>query len=215
MEDYRLDFIIGKGPSAKSIKIGINKFTLIGATTRAGMLSSPLRDRFGVLCRMEMYNVEELLTIVARASRVLGLSITDDACREIAKRSRGTPRIANRLLKRVSDFTIVSGKKEIGLLEAKEFLTKLEVDELGLDRIDLKLLDSLINKFKGGPCGLDTLSASINEDNNTIEDVYEPYLLQIGFIARTPRGRVALPDAYKHLGIELTEEKRKQITSFS
>lgn len=200
MEDYALDFIIGKGPSAKSVRLNLPKFTLIGATTRAGMLTSPLRDRFGVICRLEMYNPDELAAIVVRSARVLGTEIEPQAARELASRSRGTPRIANRLLKRVRDFSEVSGKSVISLETTQNALDIMEIDPLGLDNIDLLMLNAMIEKFHGGPVGLDTISAAINEDNNTIEDVYEPYLLQLGFIARTPRGRVVLPKAYEHLG---------------
>ena len=199
MEDFSLDFVIGKGPSAKTVRLPVKPFTLIGATTRAGMLTSPLRDRFGVICRLEMYNEDELYIIVSRSARALSAPIEDAAAREIAKRSRGTPRIANRLLKRVRDFCIVKGMDKINLEETKSALNKMEIDDLGLDNIDKILLSALIDKYNGGPCGLDTLAAAINEDNVTIEDVYEPYLLQLGFIARTPRGRVALIGAYKHL----------------
>lgn len=201
MEDYALDFIIGKGPSAKSVRLNLPKFTLIGATTRAGMLTSPLRDRFGVICRLEMYNADELASIVVRSARVLGTEIEPQAARELASRSRGTPRIANRLLKRVRDFSEVSGKSVISLETTQNALDIMEIDPLGLDNIDLLMLNAMIEKFHGGPVGLDTISAAINEDNNTIEDVYEPYLLQLGFIARTPRGRIVLPKAYEHLGL--------------
>ena len=200
MEDFALDFIIGKGPSAKSVRLNLPRFTLIGATTRAGMLTSPLRDRFGVICRLEMYTTEELATIVTRSAKKLGTSISFAAACEIAKRSRGTPRIANRLLKRVRDFSEVSGQDEIGEEITRKALDLMEIDHLGLDNIDKQLLTALIKKFRGGPVGLDTLAAAINEDSNTIEDVYEPYLLQLGFIDRTPRGRCAMPAAYEHLG---------------
>lgn len=200
MEDFALDFIIGKGPSAKSIRIDLPKFTLIGATTRAGLLTSPLRDRFGVIFRMDSYTAEELQTIINRSASVLGIKIDEEAAREIARRSRGTPRIANRLLKRVRDFADVLEKDIIDLGIARKALKIMEIDEMGLDSVDKKLLLTIIEKFGGGPVGLDTLSAAINEDTNTIEDVYEPFLLQNGFIARTSRGRVALELAYKHLG---------------
>ncbi|MCX7885421.1 MAG: Holliday junction branch migration DNA helicase RuvB [Caloramator sp.] len=206
MEDFALDIIIGKGPSARSIRIDLPKFTLIGATTRAGMLTSPLRDRFGVICRLELYNVKELCLIVKRSAQILGIGIDEDGALEVARRSRGTPRIANRLLKRVRDYAQVRGSGYIDLKTAKEALDLLEVDSLGLDNIDRKMLDTIINKFSGGPVGIDTLAYSIGEENYTIEDVYEPYLLQIGFISRTPRGRIATKLAYEHLGIKDTKE---------
>ena len=210
MEDFTLDFIIGKGPSAKNVQLPLPKFTLIGATTKAGMLSSPLRDRFGVICRLETYSNDELTEIVERASKMLGLSIEKLAAREIAMRSRGTPRIANRLLRRVRDYAVVKGHDTLQLSDAKACLKMLEIDELGLDAIDVKLLKSMATKFNGGPCGLDTLAATINEDGNTIEDVYEPYLLQLGFIARTPRGRVLLKRGYEHIGLQMPQAKAEQ-----
>jgi Holliday junction DNA helicase RuvB len=200
MEDFALDFVIGKGPSAKSIRINLPRFTLIGATTRAGMLTSPLRDRFGVIFRMENYTDEELEKIIKRSAEVLEIKIKDDAAKEIARRSRGTPRIANRILKRVRDFAEVLGGGVIDLPLAHKALKIMEIDEMGLDNIDKRLLETVIDKFNGGPVGLETLSAAINEDAVTIEDVYEPFLLQKGFLARTGRGRVALELAYKHLG---------------
>ncbi|WP_341372104.1 Holliday junction branch migration DNA helicase RuvB [Clostridium cylindrosporum] len=206
MEDYSLDIIIGKGPSARSIRIDLPKFTLIGATTKAGMLTSPLRDRFGVMCRLELYNEEELKGIVIRGAGILGIGIDEDAAIEIARRSRGTPRIANRLLKRVRDYAQVRGNGYIDNEAAKAALDLLEVDNLGLDNIDRKMLTSMINKFNGGPVGLDTLAYSIGEENETIEDVYEPYLLQLGFINRTPRGRVVTKAAYDHLEIPFPNE---------
>lgn len=202
MEDYALDIIIGKGPSARSIRIDLPKFTLIGATTRAGMLTSPLRDRFGVICRLELYDVKELAYIVKRSSAILNIGIDEEGAFEIARRSRGTPRVANRLLKRVRDYAEVRGSGFIDLKIANEALDLLEVDKLGLDNVDRKMLLSIINKFGGGPVGLDTLAYSIGEENETIEDVYEPYLLQIGFINRTPRGRVVTKLAYEHFGIQ-------------
>ncbi|MBQ7642267.1 MAG: Holliday junction branch migration DNA helicase RuvB [Clostridia bacterium] len=214
MEDFSLDFIIGKGPSARSVQIPLKKFTLIGATTRAGMLSSPLRDRFGVICRLEMYSVAELAEIVRRSAVTLGSSVDDAASVEIAKRSRGTPRIVNRLLKRVRDFSAVMNHGSITLDDARHALNRLEIDELGLDNIDIRLLTSMIDKFGGGPVGLDTLAATINEDANTIEDIYEPYLLQLGFISRTPRGRVATAGAYAHLGRKQPAEKKAQMSIF-
>lgn len=214
MEDFTLDFIIGKGPSAKNVQLPLPKFTLIGATTKAGMLSSPLRDRFGVICRLENYSNKELTEIVLRAAVMLGQSIEEQAAEEIAKRSRGTPRIANRLLRRVRDYAVVKGHDKILLSDAQNTLKMLEIDELGLDAIDVKLLQSMANKFNGGPCGLDTLAATINEDGNTIEDVYEPYLLQLGFIARTPRGRVLLKRGYEHIGLEMPKSKLEQFSMF-
>lgn len=211
MEDYMLDFILGKGPSAKNVQIPLPKFTLVGATTRAGMLSSPLRDRFGVLCRLETYSVAELTEIVERSAEKLGLKIENSAAEEIAKRSRGTPRIANRLLRRVRDFAIVSKHETILLSDAEKALSMLEIDKLGLDNIDIKILTSLAEKFGGGPCGLDTIAATINEDANTLEDVYEPYLLQLGFIARTPRGRILLKKGYQHIGLKYPA-KNEQLT---
>ncbi len=214
MEDYSLDFIIGKGPSARSVQIPLKPFTLIGATTRAGMLSSPLRDRFGVICRLEMYSADELAEIVTRSAILLGTEIDPDAAKELAKRSRGTPRIANRFLKRVRDFSSVRGHDRINLETTQDALDRLEVDELGLDSIDKKLLLSMIDKFGGGPVGLDTLAATINEDPNTIEDVYEPYLLQLGFVSRTPRGRVCMKRAYDHLGKKLPKGNKYQMSVF-
>ena len=205
MEDYALDIIIGKGPAAKSIRIDLPKFTLIGATTRAGLLSAPLRDRFGVISRLELYEVDELKEIVTRSAGILGVQIDEEGALEIASRSRGTPRIANRFLKRVRDFAQVVGNGNIDYKIADTALKKMEVDELGLDMIDSKLLTTMIENFNGGPVGLDTLAATIGEESNTIEDVYEPYLLQLGFIARTPRGRIATKPAYDHLGIPFTE----------
>lgn len=203
MEDFALDFIVGKGPSARNMRLKIKPFTLIGATTRAGMLSNPLRDRFGVVCRLELYSPEELQVILNRSANILGVKIEDDASCEIAKRSRGTPRIANRLLKRVRDYAQVIGQGQITKSIAVKTLQIMEIDDLGLDTIDRKIMLSIINKFGGGPVGLDTLAATISEDATTIEDVYEPYLLQLGFISRTPRGRVALEPAYKHFGLQM------------
>jgi len=201
LEDYSLDIIIGKGPSARSIRLDLPKFTLIGATTRAGSLTTPLRDRFGIVHRLEMYTVDELNTIIKRSARILEIQIDKAASLEIAKRSRGTPRIANRLLKRVSDYALVLGDGNITLDITKTALSKLEIDELGLDNIDRRILETIINKYKGGPVGLETIAATIGEETETLEDVYEPYLIQIGFLGRTQRGRIALPDAYKHLNI--------------
>lgn len=202
MEDYCLDIIIGKGPSARSIRLDLPKFTLIGATTRAGMLTNPLRDRFGVICKLDYYTVDELAQIVMRSATILGAEIQAGGAMEVAKRSRGTPRIANRLLKRVRDYAQVRADGNITDEVANQALELLGVDNLGLDDVDEKLLLTIIQKFKGGPVGLDTLAASIGEDRNTIEDVYEPYLLQLGFINRSPRGRIAMPLAYEHLNIQ-------------
>ena len=199
MEDFALDFIVGKGPSAKNMRLKIQPFTLIGATTRAGMLTNPLRDRFGIICRLELYSTEEIQIIINRSAKILNIEIDEQASIEIAKRSRGTPRIANRLLKRIRDYAQVHGEGKITKDIADKTLDIMEIDDLGLDFIDRKILGSIINKFNGGPVGLETLSATISEDSSTIEDVYEPYLLQLGFIARTPRGRVALEPAYAHL----------------
>lgn len=204
MEDFALDFIIGKGPSARSMRLNLPHFTLIGATTKAGMLSSPLRDRFGVMCRLELYSPEELSTIVKRSAGLLNIKITEDASNEIAGRSRGTPRIANRVLKRVRDFAEVQGADTITKEIAEHALDRMEIDDLGLDFVDRRMLDAIINKFNGGPVGLETLSAFTGEETATIEDVYEPYLMQLGFIARTPRGRIALEPAYTHMGIKYT-----------
>lgn len=201
MEDYAIDIIIGKGPSARSIRLPIPKFTLIGATTRAGQLTTPLRDRFGVLFRLELYTTAELATIVTRSAGILEIAITDEGASAIASRSRGTPRIANRLLKRVRDFALVKGNGIITADIAASALSSLEIDELGLDNIDRRMLESIIRFYGGGPVGLETLAATIGEEAITIEDVYEPYLMQIGFLARTPRGRCATRLAYDHLGI--------------
>lgn len=201
MEDYCLDIVIGKGPSARSIRLDLPRFTLIGATTRIGNLSAPLRDRFGVVSRLEYYNQDDLIAIVERTATILKIGISPDGAREIGRRARGTPRIANRLLKRVRDFVQVKGETVINRNLADESLNMLEVDDLGLDSIDRLMLSTIINKFGGGPVGLDTLAASISEDSTTIDDVYEPFLLQLGFIQRTPRGRIATPLAYRHLNI--------------
>ena len=204
MEDYVLDLIIGKGPSARSLRLPIPKFTLIGATTRAGQLTTPLRDRFGVLLKLELYTSEELATIAKRSAGILGIEITDEGALGIATRSRGTPRIANRLLKRVRDFALVKGDGTITSEIAQYALDALEIDHLGLDNIDRRMLEAIIKFYGGGPVGLDTLSATIGEEAITIEDVYEPYLMQIGFLARTPRGRCATKLAYDHLKIPFT-----------
>ena len=207
MEDYSLDIVSGKGPMARSIRIPLKKFTLIGATTRAGMLSSPLRDRFGMLMRLEMYTPRELAKIVRRSANILGVSIDPDAAEEIAGRSRGTPRVANRLLRRVRDFAQVEGLDVIPLEVTKKALTHLDVDELGLDIVDRTVLEAIVDKFGGGPVGLDTLAAATGEEATTIEDVVEPFLIQLGFIGRTPRGRVCTANAYKHLGRKLPAGK--------
>ena len=201
MEDFSIDIINGKGQGAASIHLPLPRFTLIGATTRAGQLSAPLRDRFGVLMRLELYTPEELGQIVARSAKILGIDCDHDGALEIASRSRGTPRIANRMLKRVRDFAQVMNHGEINADTARQALDRLEVDELGLDMVDRRMLTAMIDHYNGGPVGLDTLAAVIGEEAVTIEDVYEPYLMQIGFINRTPRGRVVLPAAYAHLGI--------------
>lgn len=205
MEDYALDIIIGKGPSARSIRLPIPKFTLIGATTRAGQITTPLRDRFGVLLKLELYSPEELATIVKRSAGILEIEITDDGAHSIASRSRGTPRIANRLLKRIRDFALVKGDGIITSEIANLALNSLEIDELGLDNVDRRMLEAIIKYYSGGPVGLDTLAATIGEEAITIEDVYEPYLMQIGFLARTPRGRCVTHLAYEHLGIPFTQ----------
>ena len=203
MEDFCLDIVIGKGPSARSVRLDLPPFTLVGATTRAGSLSAPLRDRFGVLSRLEYYKDDQLKNIVLRTAEVFGTEIDDLSAAEIARRSRGTPRIANRLLRRVRDFAQVRGNGTIDLAVARESLELLQVDKLGLDHIDHKLLKGIIERFRGGPVGLDTIAASIGEESETIEDVYEPYLLQIGFLQRTPRGRVVTPLVYHHFGMEV------------
>jgi len=202
MEDNVIDIIIGKGPSARSIRLDIKPFTLVGATTRAGQLTAPLRDRFGVVLRLELYTPQELAEIVKRSAGILGIGIDDDGALEIASRSRGTPRIANRLMKRTRDFAQVIGSGTITEQDARLALSRMEIDELGLDNIDRLLLTTMINNYNGGPVGLETISAAIGEEAITIEDVYEPYLMQIGFLGRTPRGRVVTNAAYTHLGIE-------------
>ncbi len=200
MEDYALDIIIGKGPSARTLRLGLPHFTLVGATTRAGQLTSPLRDRFGVIHRLQMYTPEELALIIRRSAGILNVCIDDDASLEIASRSRGTPRVANRLLRRVRDFAEVDGCGKVSLDIARYGLEQLEVDEIGLDGVDKAILEAIIYKFNGGPVGLDTLCAATNEESVTIEDVYEPFLIQLGFINKTPRGRVATALAYAHIG---------------
>ena len=205
MEDYALDIIIGKGPAARSIRLDLPKFTLIGATTRAGMLSSPLRDRFGISFRLEMYTPEQLSVIVMRSAKILKVECDRDGALEIASRSRGTPRIANRLIRRVRDFAEVRGDGRITVENAREALDILEIDELGLDQTDRTMLRAMIERFGGGPVGLDTLAATTGEDTATIEDVYEPYLLQLGFIMRTPRGRICTRAAYEHMNIAMPQ----------
>ena len=201
MEDYALDIIIGKGPSARSVRIDLPKFTLVGATTRAGALAAPLRDRFGIVSRLEYYKQEELEFIVTRAADILNIGIEQAGASEIARRSRGTPRIANRLLKRVRDFAQVVGNGVITVDIADEALKRLHVDKMGLDRIDRRVLKCIIENYDGGPVGIETIAAAVSEERDTIEDVYEPYLMQLGFLGRTPRGRVATKLAYDHLGI--------------
>ena len=202
MEDYKLDIIIGKGPSARSIRIDIAPFTIIGATTRIGLIASPLRDRFGVNLRLDYYEEKNIVKIIQRSAKILDLEITEDGAVAIAKRSRGTPRIANRLLKRVRDYALINRDGKIDKEIAESALTKLDIDKLGLDVVDKKILDTIVNKFNGGPVGVGTIAVSIGEETNTIEDVYEPYLLQLGFIKRTSKGRVATNLGFKHLGIK-------------
>lgn len=206
LEDYTLDIMIGKGTTARSIRVDLPKFTLVGATTKVGNLSMPLRDRFGIINKLEEYSVDELDTIIRRSADILGIEIEKKASLEIAKRSRGVPRIANRLLKRVTDFGVVLGDGNITLKIVRLAMNKLEIDEFGLDNTDRKILESIIYNHKGGPVGIDTLRATIGEENGTIEDVYEPYLLQIGFLVRTSRGRVVTKKAYDHLGIEYNKK---------
>ena len=209
MEDYALDIIIGKGPSARSIRIDLPRFTLIGATTRAGQMTTPLRDRFGVILKLELYTPEELATIVRRNAGILEMDITDDGAIEIASRSRGTPRIANRLLKRVRDFAQIKGDGRIDKEIANYSLTRLEIDQLGLDNVDRRMLETIIKFYNGGPVGLETLAATVGEEAITLEDMYEPYLMQIGFLSRTPRGRCVTHLAYSHLGMQLPTEQMK------
>ncbi len=217
MEDFALDIIIGKGPSARSIRIDLPRFTLIGATTRAGQLTTPLRDRFGVVLKLELYTPEQLATIVSRSASILGIEITERGAYEIASRSRGTPRIANRLLKRVRDFAQVNGKEAIDNEIAQYALDKLEIDELGLDSTDKRMLETIIKFYDGGPVGLETLAATIGEEAITLEDVYEPYLMQIGYLSRTPRGRCVTRLAYEHLGIapKSTVNESRQLGMFT
>lgn len=218
MEDNALDIIIGKGPAARSIRIDLPKFTLIGATTRAGQLTTPLRDRFGVVLKLELYTPEELSVIVRRSAGILGFDITNDGAYEIASRSRGTPRIANRLLKRVRDFAQVEGMSEINSEISKYALERLEIDQLGLDNTDRKMLQTIISFYDGGPVGLDTLAATVGEEAITLEDVYEPYLMQIGYLSRTPRGRCVTRLAYEHLGLPYRKDTKNspdQLNIFS
>jgi len=203
LEDFSIDIMIGKGPSAKSIRLDLPKFTLVGATTRAGSLSTPLRDRFGIILKLELYTDKELKTIIERSANILNIEIDSEAAMEIARRSRGTPRIANRLLKRVRDYAIILGDGKITLSIANLALEKLEIDKLGLDNTDRKIMETIIYKYNGRPVGIEALAATLNEEAETIEDVYEPYLLQIGFLARTQRGRIVTPEGYRHLGIEM------------
>ena len=208
MEDYALDIIIGKGPSARSIRLDLSKFSLIGATTRAGLLTSPLRDRFGVMCTLDFYKTEDLKQIILRSAGIIEIDIDDAGAEEIARRSRGTPRIANRLLRRVRDFAIVKGRGRIDIETADKALLMLEIDSTVLDRLDRKILNTIIDYYKGGPVGVDTLAASIGEERSTIEDVYEPYLLQIGFLNRTPRGRVVTEKGFKHVKKEKSKKSQ-------
>ena len=209
MEDFALDIIIGKGPSARSIRLDLPRFTLVGATTRMGMLTSPLRDRFGIKEQLELYSVEALTTIVTRSAEILRIAVDDEGAVEIASRARGTPRIANRLLRRVRDFAEVRAGGVIDLAAAQEGLSMLAIDELGLDAVDRRMLETMIVKFEGRPVGLDTIAAATGEDATTIEDVYEPYLLQLGFIARTPRGRIVMPAGYRHMNYVPRQEQTK------
>ncbi|MHB1314744.1 MAG: Holliday junction branch migration DNA helicase RuvB [Christensenellales bacterium] len=211
MEDFAVDIIIGKGPSARSIRIDVSPFTLVGATTRAGMLSSPLRDRFGVVNRLELYSVEELMQIVARSAAILKIGIDTEGAREIARRSRGTPRVANRIMRRLRDFAQIRADGVITLAVAKDALDLLEIDPLGLDFVDRRILETIIFKFGGGPVGLETLAAASGEEAGTIEDIYEPFLLQMGFIQRTSRGRIATDNAYRHLKLPLPAQQNGQM----
>jgi holliday junction DNA helicase RuvB len=208
LEDYQIDIMIGEGPAARSIKIDLPPFTLVGATTRAGMLTNPLRDRFGIVARLEYYSVEELTSIVARSGRLLGARLTPDGAREIARRARGTPRVANRLLRRVRDFAEVKGSGDVSAAVADAALAMLEVDALGLDLMDRKLLQAVIERFAGGPVGIDNLAAAVGEERDTLEDVVEPYLIQQGMLQRTPRGRIATVLSYRHLGLVAPAERR-------
>ncbi|MEG1527664.1 MAG: Holliday junction branch migration DNA helicase RuvB [Clostridia bacterium] len=213
MEDYALDFMIGKGPSARSVRLPLSKFTLIGATTKVGMLSQPLRDRFGIRAKLEMYSVEQLQQIVENSAKILNINIDKNAACQIALRSRGTPRIANRLLKRVRDYAQVKGNGSIDNVITNYAFSQLEIDSLGLDNVDKCVLETIIDKFNGGPVGIEALASASNEDITTIEDVYEPYLMQLGFIVRTPRGRICMPSAYAHIGRALDANVNKFINS--
>ncbi len=208
MEDFALDIIIGKGPSARSIRLDLSKFTLIGATTRAGSLSAPLRDRFGVMSKFEMYTEDELAEIIKRSAGIIGVEADDESVAEMARRSRGTPRVANRILKRIRDFSQVRGNGRITADIARQGFEALDIDPMGLERLDREILTAIIERFNGGPVGIDTIAASIGEERVTIEEAYEPYLLQIGFLSRTQKGRMVTPLAYKHLGLEIPEEDR-------
>ncbi len=210
MEDFQLDLLIGQGPSAKTVKLDLPHFTLVGATTRAGLLTSPLRDRFGVVCRLDFYNTKDLTTIVTRSANLLGIKTDPEGAFEIARRSRGTPRIANRLLRRVRDFAEVKADGVIDMQVAGDALKLLKIDENGLDHMDRKILSIIIDKFNGGPVGVETISAAISEEKDTIEDVYEPYLIQSGLLNRTPRGRMATSSAYSYLGREATKENQQE-----
>ncbi len=211
MEDFAIDIVIGKGPSARTLRLDLPPFTLIGATTRPGLLSSPLRDRFGILCRLDFYEEDELVLIIARSAALLGIDIDEGGAREIARRARGTPRIANRLLRRVRDFAVVQSGGIIDAPTAAMALSKLEIDERGLDRIDRTILEIIISKFNGGPVGLETLAAAVSEEPDTLLDVYEPYLLKIGFIQRSPRGRIATPSGYRHLGYAVPDHQEGRL----
>ncbi len=211
MEDFKLDIIIGQGPSARSIKLDLPRFTLIGATTRAGLLTSPLRDRFGIIMRLELYNENELILIAKRSSRILGIELDESGAQEIARRSRGTPRITNRLLKRVSDYALVLDKKSVDQEISIHSLNAMGIDECGLNKMDREILMTIIKKYNGGPVGIETISASVNEDKNTLEDVYEPFLIQAGFIDKTLRGRIATKMSYEHFNIEFTNATQKEL----
>lgn len=214
MEDYKLDILIGQGPSAKTVKLDLPRFTLIGATTRAGLLTSPLRDRFGISCRLDFYSAAELAEIVSRSAKILGVPLEEDGASEIAARSRGTPRITNRLLRRIRDFAEVRGSGHIDAATARKALDLLEVDEKGFDMMDRKILTTIIDKFSGGPVGVETLSSAISEERETIEDVYEPYLIQCGYLNRTSRGRIATTLAYEHLGRRIDPSRTQTLKLF-
>jgi holliday junction DNA helicase RuvB len=214
MEDFQLDLIIGAGPAARSVKIDLARFTLIGATTRAGLLTTPLRDRFGIPIRLNFYTTEELQGIVGRTARVIGLALADDGANEIARRSRGTPRIAGRLLRRIRDFAVVEGAKSVTRALADRALKLLDVDAIGLDEMDRRYLDVIAIKFSGGPVGVETIAAALSEPRDAIEDIIEPYLIQLGFVQRTPRGRVLTPHAFRHLGLPEPRRERPQPTLF-